>query len=270
MSKPVKQILPRKKVKHQGKTSKAELIRKFFRENPPLHKGDIKRFCQNHPGFTCNYVYKIRSKERNKSKIKPLGSMGSKGVSGKVVGVYENDVLREWVEKLHAPIVNFHSGMKQIGFKKNGDPCSCQIHKGGSIMVYARYLGWEEWLIEKFVEGRWDYEQAKLVVDSCHYTIHIFEPGVKVPQGFLPKDLRIYADWGITVIKDDSPMKNTLHMKISIPKMDRYFGLPEIRKKLDLLIKEVKGLQVSGMRFRYDTKVRKDFDRGVRIGGHVV
>jgi hypothetical protein len=67
-------------------------------------------------------------------------------------------------------------------------------------------------------------------------TVKVVEAGVKVPEGYLPKDLLLKTAWGFMLVRDDSPTKNTLEVKISVPDLERYLGLPEIKKQLDLLV----------------------------------
>ena len=58
---------------------------------------------------------------------------------------------------------------------------------------------------------------------------------MRVPEGFLPKDLLLKTDWGLVVVKDDSPTKNTLELKLSVPDMKKFLGLPEINHQLQML-----------------------------------
>jgi len=37
------------------------------------------------------------------------------------------------------------------------------------------------------------------------------------------------------VIRDDSPTKNMLEVKLSVPDLSKYLGLPEIKSQLNLL-----------------------------------
>ena len=54
-------------------------------------------------------------------------------------------------------------------------------------------------------------------------------------DGLLPKDLIVKTAWGFMLVKDDSPSKNTLEVRLSVPDLERYLGLPEIRKQLCVL-----------------------------------
>jgi len=125
--------------------------------------------------------------------------------------------------------------MKQIGFKSNGDPCTCQIHRGGRIIVFPHSLEWRNWLAEELVRKGWEKDRAELLVQNLHYTLKVAEGGVRVTEGFLPKDLLLKTDWGMVVVKDDSPTKNTLELKLSIPDMKKFLGLPEISHQLQIL-----------------------------------
>ena len=56
-----------------------------------------------------------------------------------------------------------------------------------------------------------------------------------MPEGFLPKDLFLKTEWGVVVVRDDSPTKNTLELKLSVPDLKRFLGLPEIQNELRML-----------------------------------
>lgn len=89
--------------------------------------------------------------------------------------------------------------------------------------------------MEALGRARWDRARCELLVNNLRFTTVAIEAGVKAPEGFLPKDLFLKTDWGVTVVKDDSPTKNTIELKLSVPDMKQYLGLPEIRKQLEVL-----------------------------------
>jgi hypothetical protein len=126
--------------------------------------------------------------------------------------------------------------MKQVGFKGKGDPCSLQLHRNGRAIVFPHALGWQDWLVDRLVECGWERSRGRLLVDNCRLTVKVLEAGVKIPDGYLPKDLMIKTAWGFMLVRDDSPTKNTLEIKISVPDLERYLGLPEIKKDLQLLV----------------------------------
>jgi hypothetical protein len=125
--------------------------------------------------------------------------------------------------------------MKQIGFKSNGDPCTCQIHRGGRIIVFPHSLGWRNWLAGELACKGWDKDRAELLVQNLNYTLINAEAGVKVPEGYLPKNLCLKTEWGVAVVKDDSPTKNTLELRLSVPDLKKFLGLPEIKHELQML-----------------------------------
>jgi hypothetical protein len=64
----------------------------------------------------------------------------------------------------------------------------------------------------------------------------VAECGVKpVDPCFLPKELCMETDWGLVVVRDDTPEKSVLELKLSIPDLKRYLGLPEIKKTLEVI-----------------------------------
>jgi hypothetical protein len=164
------------------------------------------------------------------------GSDRSNGlVCGHGLSFYDDQVLPSWYNDLRAPVLNVRTGMKQIGCKANGDPCTCQIHRGGRIIVFPHSLEWRNRLAQELTCRGWDKDRAELLVQNLRYTLKVAEGGVRVPEGFLPKDLLLKTDWGLVVVKDDSPTKNTLELKLSVPDMKKFLGLPEIKHELEML-----------------------------------
>jgi len=211
--------------------SKRELIIQYYLNNPQMQANQIAEKARTSVG----YVWNVLSKYKKGVSSERWGSNRSYGMRG--VYFYEDAVLPEWYDQLKAPIVNSRTGMKQIGIKKNGDPCSLQIHRNGRVIIFDHSLGWKEWLVDQLMVFGWDDNQSRLLVDNCKLTLKVIEEGIKVPEGYLPKDLMVKTAWGFVLVKDDSPTKNTLEIKISIPNMEQYLGLPKIKKDLQLLIK---------------------------------
>jgi len=92
-------------------------------------------------------------------------------------------------------------------------------------------------LINALTKSGWDSEKSSLLVDNLELQVEIVEGGVRVPDGYLPEVFRLNSEWGLEVARDNSPTKNILELKLRIPKLNRYLGLPEFEKKLDLLSK---------------------------------
>ena len=212
--------------------SKRQLIIRYKLNNPEMKACEIAQKVKT----TTGYVYNVLSDHQNRVRSERWGSDRSDGsVSVHGPSFFEDVVLSEWCDELRAPVINVRTGMKQIGFKDGGDPCSCQIHRNGRVIIFPHALGWEEWLVQKFVEFGWDRYRAELVVENCRFTVKVIEAGVKVPEGYLPRSLCLKTAWGFMLVKDDSPAKNTLEVKLSVPNLEHYLGLPEIKKKLELL-----------------------------------
>jgi hypothetical protein len=131
-------------------------------------------------------------------------------------------VFSQWYLELDAPVVNRKTGMKQVGFSKNNDPCSCQIHKNGRVIVFLHALGWKDWLKNKLVSYGWDQGKASVLVENLNINVVLAEAGVKVPKSFLPKDIVLKTAWGMAIIRDDSPTKNMLEVKLSVPDLNRF------------------------------------------------
>ena len=78
-----------------------------------------------------------------------------------------------------------------------------------------------------------DCGPARLLDVGAHATVVADKV---VPEGFLPKDLMVKTAWGFVLVKDDSQTKNSLEIKIDIPKK-----LSGKEKKLyDELVKEAR------------------------------
>lgn len=211
--------------------TKRELIIRYYLNSPRIRASQIAQKAKTSVG----YVWNVLSKYKKRMSSERLGS---KRLYGGVRGLsfYEDAVLPKWYEELRASVVNSRTGMKQIGRKNRGDPCSLQIHRNGRVIIFPHAIGWQNWLADKLVECGWDQFRAKLLVDNCKLTVKIVEAGVKIPTRLLPKDFLLKTTWGFMLVKDNSPTKNTLDIKISVPDMERYLGLPEIKKNLQLVI----------------------------------
>lgn len=210
--------------------NKAHYIRQFKTNNPKVKASEIADKAKTSVG----YVYNVLSKSKRRGEVERRREDRLFGVAhGKFF--YRDMVLPEWYSSLQAPVVNSRTGMKQVGFKESGDPCTCQIHKNGGVVVFPHSLGWEEWLREALIGHGWDYDRASLLVNNLTIQVVLAEAGVKIPDGLLPKDILIKTAWGVVIVRDDSPTKNMLEVKLSVPDLNRYLGLPEIRNKLDLL-----------------------------------
>jgi hypothetical protein len=125
--------------------------------------------------------------------------------------------------------------MKQLGFLADGDPVSAQFHRNGRVIVFPHGLEWREWLLEELTRRGWDAERAGLLTRSLHFVVKTAEGGIRTHDGFLPKDLMLKTSWGFMLVKDDSPSKNTLEVRLSVPDLEWYLGLPELRKQLGIL-----------------------------------
>jgi len=162
------------------------------------------------------------------------GRRGRIFAHGKVF--YENWVSRDWFISLKAPVVNPRTDMKQLGFKGRGDPCSCQIHPNGHLVIWPRSSGWRDWLVEELSVCGWSRENATVVAYHSSLNVTVVEGGVKPGDpGFLPKDLYLETEWGAVLVRDDSPEKSVLELKLSIPDMRRYLDIPEIKQRLEVL-----------------------------------
>jgi hypothetical protein len=133
--------------------------------------------------------------------------------------------------------------MKQLGFLADGDPVSAQFHRNGRVIVFPHGLEWREWLTQELVRCGWDSERAELLMRSLHFVVKTAEGGIRTHDGYLPKDLMLKTSWGFMLVKDDSPSKNTLEIRLSVPDLERYLGLPEIRKELAVLMQGTMTMQ---------------------------
>jgi hypothetical protein len=214
----------------QGKVpTKRELIVKYRMNNPRMTAFDIA----NRAHTTPNYVYKVLSRARRLGK-KIRGRRGRIFAHGKVF--YEYWVSRGWLAALDAQVVNPRTGMMQVGFADREDPCSCQIHRNGHLVIWPRRSGWRDWLVEELSLRGWSQENSRVVVDHAQLNVSVVEGGVKPGDpGFLPKDFYLETEWGVVICRDDSPEKSVLELKLQIPQMQRYLGIPDLMKRLEVI-----------------------------------
>jgi hypothetical protein len=214
----------------QGKVlTKRELIIKYRRNNPQMTAFDIANKAHTTP----SYVYKVLSSARRLGK-EIRGRRGRIFAHGKVF--YENWVSRGWLATLDASVVNQRTGMMQVGFAVSDDPCSCQIHRNGHLVIWPRRSGWRDWLVEELSLRGWSRENSRVVVEHAGLNVKVAEGGVKPGNpGLLPKDFYLETEWGVVICRDDSPEKSVLELKLQIPKMQRYLGIPDLMKRLEVI-----------------------------------
>jgi hypothetical protein len=213
----------------QGKNTKKAYILEYCKNNPWSKASEVAHKIGTTPG----YVWKILSKSRKPSK-EIRGRDSRIFAHGKLF--YEWWVTPSSINVLNAPIVNDRTCMKQIGLIENNDPCSCQIYPNGHLIIWPRGVGWREWLSEKLQVFGWNRELSKLVVEQITLNANVIEGGVKPGDPvFLPNDLFLKTDWGAVLVRDNTPENGVLELKLSVPDLKSYLGLPEIRKKLEVI-----------------------------------
>ena len=167
----------------QGKKqTKKAYIFEYHKNNPLATASEVANKIKTSPG----YVWKVLSIARTPSKD-VRGRNGRIFAHGKVF--YEWVVTESSVVKLNAPVVNFRTGMKQVGVKRE-NPCSCQVHPNGHLIIWVHSNGWREWLIQALTGHGWGSELARLVVEQARLNVSVVEGGVKPGEpSFLPKDI---------------------------------------------------------------------------------
>ena len=213
----------------QGKKTKKQFIIEYAKNNPFATALEIANKIHSTP----SYVWKTLSQARKPSKD-IRGRSGRIFAHGKVF--YEWWVTPDSVTALKAPIINVRTGMKQIGLIKLQDPCSCQIHSNGHLIIWIHSSGWREWLAEELTNFGWRNDLAQLIVEQAALNVNVVEGGVKPGDpAFLPKDLLLQMEWGAVLVRDDTPEKGVLELKLSVPDMQRFLGLPDIKKRLEVI-----------------------------------
>lgn len=214
------------------KKTKADRIRHLKRNNPKITASEIAKIVPT----SVSYVENVLSTAKQSGEVKRRREERLYAVlHGSMF--YRDEVMSEWYEELEAPIVNGKTGMKQVGFKERGDPCSCQIHKNGGVVVFPHASDWREWLCDTLTKLGWDFGKSSLLVDNLVLQVVLAEGGVRIPDGYFPESFHLETHWGVLVVRDNSPTKNMLELKLSVPDLDRYLGLPEIKMQMDLLHK---------------------------------
>ena len=91
-------------------------------------------------------------------------------------------------------------------------------------------------MVEALSSCGWSRENARVVADHAQLNVSVVEGGVKPRDpGFAPKDFYLETEWGVVLVRDDTPERGVLELKLSIPKMQRYLGVPEITKRLEVI-----------------------------------
>lgn len=60
---------------------------------------------------------------------------------------------------------------------------------------------------------------------------------MKVPEGFLPEGIFLNTYWGMAVIRDNSPTKNTLEIRLSVPNLKGFLGLSKLEERIEVIAK---------------------------------
>jgi hypothetical protein len=213
-----------------NKYTKKHFIKEYAK-NRPLNAIEIANLA-NKIVTTPNYVHKVLSIARTEGKML-RGRKGRIFVHGK--SYFGWSVMPDTASMLLAPVLNSRTGMKQIGYK-GVNPCSCQIHSNGRIIIWPHSTGWKEWLISEFIRYGWTAEMARFVVEQALIQFSSIEGGAKpIDPTFLPETLFIEAEWGVALVKDNTPEKSVLEVRFNIPRMHHFLGLPEIRKRLAVI-----------------------------------
>ena len=208
---------------------KKAYIIKYRANNPQAPAFEIAEKIKT----TTGYVYKTLSEARKLSKDIRRRS-GRIFAHGKIFR--ENWITQSLLSILKVPVINLRTGMQQIGSVKRGDPCSCQIHQNGHLIIWPRSSGWREWLVEELSAYGLSKEDARFIVENARLNVSVVEGGIKPGDpGFLPKDFYLETEWGAVLVRDDTPEKGVLELKLSVPDMQRYLGLPDIRKSLEVI-----------------------------------
>ena len=212
----------------QGKKRTKKQFILDYAKNRPISALEVANKIDTSP----SYVWKVLSQERSLGK-KLRGRKGRIFAHGKFY--YGWTVMPDTAALLQAPVINPRTGMKQIGYKRV-NPCSCQIHPNGRIIIWPHSTGWKEWLTSEFIRLGWKVNVARFVVDQAMIQFSSIEAGAKpIDPTFLPEELFIEAEWGVAIVKDNTPEKGVLEVKFDIPKMQHFLGLPEIRKRLQVI-----------------------------------
>ena len=221
--------------------SKKDDIIKFHANNTNIKSKEIAFKYKTTPA----YVYNCISKHRKSNHTERWSKCRSGGLSQHGLSFYEDHILPSWYDDLGVPVVNGKTGMKQIGSKGLGDPCSAQFHKSGKVIVYVHGIGWRYWLRGQLVKYGWDRDRGILLVDYglkfevCNIEISKAKSG----RYLLPKGFRLETNWGFVICRDNTPEKGSLEMKVSVPNMKKYLGLSEIQKNQQLIFKKLREIK---------------------------
>jgi len=152
-------------------------------------------------------------------------------------------VPRDWVGRLSASVILARTGLKQVGFKQFGDPCSAQFERNGTVRVYpgkgVPERVWREWLQRELVRRGWGMDEAKAFDLQLRHSIRQIEiVGAQVPDSVakvVPHMLSV-PDAGLTFRVCDTPKPNSFEASIDLRKLSGFLGIDKIHEVLDRFI----------------------------------
>jgi len=189
-------------------------------------------------------VYRLVTAERRRSGVPFDDPVPNLGYHEGSFGFWYVHVPSFWVRRLSAPVVNLRTGMKQIGWKVNNDPCSAQLERNGTVRVYphASQDAWRHWLQREVIRYGWPPDQAKLFNDKLTHTLRNVEfVGPQLPEQeatILPRVVSVPA-MGVTLSVDDTPKPRTLELKIDVQGLERFLQINQIRSTVEELRNEI-------------------------------
>jgi len=157
-------------------------------------------------------------------------------------------VPREWVRGLAASVTNVRTGLKQIGFKELGSPCSAQFELNGSVRVYpyVQEQVWRPWLERELVRRGWGMDEAKAFNGQLRHSIRQVE--VVGPQ--LPVDVArelppvtAVPEAGVVFKVCGTPKPRTFEVGIDIRQFSTFLGLDSYREAGAHILEATKLLQ---------------------------
>lgn len=216
-------------IEGQVKTKK-EFILKLIRSKNPDQS--LRELAETH-NLSYGYMRNIRSRYMT-SKRGRLGRSSLYDVHG-LCFFYES-IPVSWVEGLDVLVVNGRSGMRQIGFKGKGDPCSVQFEKNGAVRIYVHRRIWRPWLLERLLGAGWNSDQAESLAFSKNLKPKRVEVPVRIPGiDSLAERLGfddLVTDAGISIHLRDGSHPDAAEVVVDFNGLAGHLGIADLKRDM--------------------------------------
>jgi len=180
-------------------------------------------------------IYRLVTQDRNRSRVSLDDFVVAVPYHEGPYKFFWASVPREWVRRLGASVTNQRTGLKQVGFKELGSPCSAQLERNGSVRVYpyVQEQVWRPWLERELVRRGWGMDEARAFNAQLRHSIRQVE--VVGPQ--LPVDMArelppvtAVPEAGVVFKVCGTPKPRTFEVGLDIRQFSQFLGLDSYRE----------------------------------------